>query len=77
MNTVIVAAMTTSIRRGSPIEVVLPAGRPLKNEGAILAFQVTTLDKARLMDFKGTLDGDQLRELDKALSLAFGLGRTR
>lgn len=73
MNTVVIAALTTKIRPGSPIQVYLPAGSPLPEEGAILGFQVMTADQTRLGRYGGALTKTQLAELDQVISLCFGL----
>jgi mRNA-degrading endonuclease toxin of MazEF toxin-antitoxin module len=73
MNTVVVAALTTRVRRGSSVAVYLPAGQPLSREGSILAFQVMTLDQSRLERLAGQLSAAQLAQLDAALQVAFGL----
>jgi mRNA interferase MazF len=72
MNTVLIAALTTTIRSG-PLTVVLPAGRPLPEPGSILAFQVMTIDKSRLGGYLGRLDRKQIAELERAMKIAFGL----
>ncbi|MEV0838504.1 type II toxin-antitoxin system PemK/MazF family toxin [Actinocatenispora sera] len=74
MPTLVIAALTTNTTRvGSAISVYLPQGRPLDKEGTILAFQVMTASKERLLNYAGCLGSDQLRELDRALKVAFGL----
>lgn len=73
MNTVVIAALTTKIRPGSPVQVYLPAGRPLPEEGAILGFQVMTADQSRLGRYAGALAKSQLAELDQVISRCFGL----
>jgi mRNA-degrading endonuclease toxin of MazEF toxin-antitoxin module len=72
MRTVLVAALTTTIRQ-SPVCVVLPAGRPLPEPGTILAFQIMTIDKSRLDRYRGRLDRQQIAELERAMKTAFDL----
>jgi mRNA interferase MazF len=73
MNTVVVAALTTKVREGSKIQVVLEAGDPLPQRGAILGFQVSTIDQVRLERFGGRLRLEQLKELDEVIARCFGL----
>ena len=73
MPTVIVAAITTTVRQGSSIAVTLPAGQPLKRESQIMAFQVMTVDQSRLGNYAGCLDQAQIADLEKAMRLAWGL----
>jgi mRNA-degrading endonuclease toxin of MazEF toxin-antitoxin module len=51
----------------------LPAGRPLKRECQIKAFQIMTVDKSRLGDYKGRLDANQIVALENAMRMAWGL----
>ena len=73
MATVVIAAVTTNVREGSPVSVTLPAGRPLARRSSVLAFQVMTAAQDRLRDYLGSLDSAQLRQLDNALRTSFGL----
>lgn len=60
---VTVAAITRTIREGSPIAMILEAGEPLPFRSSILAFQVMTIDKNRLLDLAGELTTVQRDEL--------------
>ncbi|WP_078912460.1 type II toxin-antitoxin system PemK/MazF family toxin [Streptomyces sp. NRRL S-646] len=73
MPVVVVAAVTTRIREGSKIQVTLEAGDPLPQRSAILGFQVTTIDQARLEQPGGRLRAEQIDELDEVISRCFGL----
>lgn len=65
---VTVAAVTTRIRdENSPIALVLPAGQPLPERSCVLAFQVMTVDQARLDSLAGILSADQIVALDQRL----------
>ena len=71
---VVVAAITRQIKQWSPsVAVILPAGKPLRHECQILAFQVKTVDKSRLNGCKGCLDANQLEELENAMRQTWGL----
>lgn len=72
MPTVVIAALTTTIRN-TVATVALPAGRPLPEPGSLLAFQVMTAAQDRLGRYLGRLDRRQLQELDRALAVSFGL----
>lgn len=73
MRTVLVAGITSTIRPASKVAVLLPAGKPLKRECQIMAFQIMTVDKSRLGDCKGCLDADQTVALENAMRAAWGL----
>ena len=51
----------------------MPAGRPLKRECQIKAFQIMTVDQSRLGDYKGRLDVNQIAALENAMRMAWGL----
>ena len=70
---VVVAAITRQTKPWSDVTVTLPAGRPLRYECQILVFEVKTVDKSRLQEYKGRLDADQLEELRKAMSATWEL----
>lgn len=70
---VMVAAITTKIKPNLRVTVILEAGKPLKPQCQILAFQVLTIDKSRLGKYVGCLDADQLHELETAMRLVWEL----
>ncbi len=74
----LVAAVTASpqqlsSRRNARTCVYLPQGSPTRDESLVLAFQVSTIDQARLEDYIGRLAAEQLAQLDAALRHALGL----
>lgn len=73
MPTVVVAAITSKIKPAMKITVLLPQGNPLPQESQILAFQVLTIDKARLGRYAGTLSAAQTSDLEASLRLCWGL----
>jgi mRNA-degrading endonuclease toxin of MazEF toxin-antitoxin module len=72
MPVVMVAAITTKIKPFS-FTVDLPQDEPLQEHSQILAFQVTTIDKSRLDGHAGTLNAQQISDLENALRTAWGL----
>ena len=65
--TVVVAAVTTSTKRGGfPQNVELPAG-VLPKDSVILGEQLLTIDKERLIRFRGALDSQTAQQLKGAL----------
>ena len=73
MRTVVVACISSTIRPASNVAVFLPDGRPLNRDCQIKAFQIMTVDKSRLGNYKGRLDTDQIVALEKAMRVAWGL----
>lgn len=78
MSVVVTAAMTRTVRASvrdgrSPVSVFLPEGQPMDDEGAVLCFQITTLDQNRLEESAGELTPGQMRQVDRAIAASFGL----
>lgn len=45
----------------------------MDDEGAVLCFQITTLDQNRLEESAGELTPGQMRQVDRAIAASFGL----
>ncbi|MFE0861454.1 type II toxin-antitoxin system PemK/MazF family toxin [Streptomyces rochei] len=73
MRTVLIAAITTTVREGSRVQLTLEAGDPLPRRSSILGFQVMTIDQSRLQKHAGRLRPEQLEDLNGVLALCFGL----
>lgn len=77
--TVIVAVITSQIKNNQPTQVNIKnyeeAG--LKAPSKILTEQLKTIDKNFLLDYIGKLDGDTMKELDKALVVSIGTASTK
>ena len=71
--TVVLAAIATSVREGSPVSVTLDKGHPCPERGAVLCFQVMTVDKRRIEDLIGVVPADKMVEVDRKIALSFGL----
>ena len=73
--TVIVAAITSRTgKQHLPTHIGL--GEPqngLRQNSLVLLEQVRTIDRSRLRDYIGTLTDQQLRQVDEALAVSFGL----
>lgn len=78
MPTVVIAAMTTSVKDNvragkSPVSLFLPAGQPMEKEGAVLGFQIMTIDKMRLENLAGRISAEQQKQVDSIIRTSFGL----
>lgn len=74
MPVVTVAAVTSKIKNfGNEVSLYLPEGEPLPKASSVLAFQVRTIDRVRLIRTAGNLTPEQLAELDRVLKRAWGL----
>lgn len=73
--TVIAAAITSqSDKTKLPTHIKVNAdGCGLAKDSIVLLEQVRTIDKQRLKEKMGTLDGNSMHRVDKALSVSFGL----
>lgn len=74
--TVIAAAITSKINKAKmPTHIELSAkDYGLNKDSVILTEQIRTLDKKRLKERIGKLDGELMDKVDEALSISFGLG---
>ena len=74
--TVIAAAITSQVNKAKmPTHISLGARSfGLTKDSVVLMEQIRTLDKMRLREKMGTLDADNMRRIDQALAVSFGLG---
>ena len=77
--TVIVLAITGQVNKARlPTHVSVPAGNTgLQKDSVILAEQISTLDKRRLRERMGRVDGELMERIDAAIAVSFGLGNTQ
>jgi mRNA interferase MazF len=73
LHTVMVAPVTSTVR-GAPSEVVIGPEEGLKHTSAINLDHVQTVEKARLMQYVGSLGREKMRDLCRALAIATGCG---
>jgi len=74
--TVIAAAITSQKDKSRlPTHIELPSnGCGLSRDSVVLLEQIRTIDKKRLKEKMGSLDEDAMDEINRALSISFGLG---
>ena len=75
--TVIAAAITSQHDKAKlPTHIqVLSTDSGLTRDSIVLLEQIRTIDKKRLKEKMGRLDGPSMAEIDQALSISFGLGQ--
>ena len=73
--TVIVAVITSkdSNKTKIPTQCPIPAQQSLGWPSLVLLEQIRTIDKKRLREYIGTLDGDTMNKVDRALAVSVGL----
>ena len=76
--TVIAAAITSQVGKARlPTHISIPApDSGLSRDGVILLEQIRTLDKSRLRERMGKLDGSTMDRVDGAIAVSFGLGES-
>ena len=76
--TVIAAAITSRQSKANlPTHIQLCADQSgLMKDSVVLLEQIRTIDKRRLKEKMGTLEDSSMNEVDKAISISFGLGAT-
>ena len=74
--TVIAAAITSQVGKARlPTHIELGArSYGLTRDSVVLLEQIRTLDKSRLRDKMGRLDGPTMDKVDNAIAVSFGLG---
>ncbi|WP_343252376.1 type II toxin-antitoxin system PemK/MazF family toxin [Ligaoa zhengdingensis] len=73
--TVIAAAITSQKEKSKlPTHIPLSQDCGLSRDSVVLLEQIRTIDKRRLKERMGRLDGGSMTKVDKALSVSFGLG---
>ncbi len=73
--TVIAAAITSQKEKAKlPTHITLDSeGCGLSKESVVLLEQIRTIDKKRLKERMGQLDNGSMQQVDRALSISFGL----
>ena len=73
--TVIAAAITSQVNKAKmPTHIELGAPQfGLTRDSVVLTEQIRTIDKSRLKEKMGRLDGDTMTKVDNAISISFGL----
>ena len=75
-NTVIAAVITSQMGKTKlPTHCPIKAQQGLGFNSLVLLEQIRTIDKARLKEYIGTLDGDSISRVDRALAISVGLMR--
>ncbi len=74
--TVIAAAITSQINKARlPTHIELHAGSfGLSKDSVVLLEQIRTIDKRRLREKMGRIDGTLMHRIDDAIAVSFGLG---
>ena len=74
--TVIAAAITSQVNKAKMPTHISLCSRSfgLTKDSVVLTEQIRTLDKKRLREKMGTLDEANMRRIDEALAVSFGLG---
>ena len=77
--TVIAAAITSQTNKAKlPTHIALFApDHGLPRDSVVLLEQVRTLDKRRLRERMGRVDGELMERIDAAIAVSFGLGNTQ
>ncbi len=71
LNTVMVAPITSTMR-GAPGEVTVGVAEGLKHDSAVNLDHVQTVQQNRLHKYVGSLSGDKMAEVCRALAIATG-----
>ena len=76
--TVIAAAITSQLGKAKPTHIALSApDYGLPRDSVVLLEQIRTLDKRRLRERMGRVDGELMERIDAAIAVSFGLQNTQ
>lgn len=73
--TVLVAPISTRKDKLLPTHIPVKQFDRLRNNSIILLEQIRVLDKTRLKGYMGMLDYEQMKEVEKAISISFALNK--
>jgi mRNA interferase MazF len=72
--TIVVVPLTSKLRKNSlPTHVRIPRSCGLDRDSILLAEHIRTIDRSRLIEFVGHINGDIWREINKALAVCLEL----
>lgn len=72
--TVIVAPITTQVKKEvQPTHVIVAQGAGLTRISMVMLEQIRTIDRSSLGNYLGRLNGNTMRQVDKALEISVGL----
>jgi mRNA interferase MazF len=72
--TVIVAAITSNIKKTKlPTHIVLPEIEGLSKRSIVLLEQIRTIDKSRLSNKIGSIDGEYMHKINEAILISLGI----
>lgn len=71
--TVLVAPISTRKDKLLPTHILIKQFDKLRHDSIILLEQIRVLDKTRLKGYMGMLEQEQMKEVEEAISISFGL----
>lgn len=71
--TVLAAAITSKIKPDLPTHVYIGTECGISENSTVMLEQIRTIDKRRLFKYIGHLEDNSMKEIDKAISVSFGL----
>lgn len=71
--TVIVAAITSQHKKELPTHVPITGVEGISKCSVVLLEQIRTIDRRRLQDYVGSIDGGTLVQIDESLKISIGL----
>lgn len=71
--TVLVAPISTKKDKLLPTHILIKQFDKLRHDSIVMLEQIRVLDKSRLKGYMGMLVEDQMKEVEKAISISFGL----
>lgn len=71
--TVLIAPISTKKDKLLPTHILIKQFDKLRHDSIVLLEQIRVIDKSRLKGYLGILEQEQMKEVEKAISISFGL----
>ncbi len=75
--TLIVAPITAAKKRRMPVHVPIFRSGGLPKNSTVLAEQIRTVDRSRLLEYVGSLDALLMKSVDNAIKISLGVNQCR
>ena len=71
--TIIIAPISTAGKHYLPVHICIGKSGGLSRNSTVFLEQIRTIDRQRIRDYVGTLDGEIMRKIDNAIKISLGV----
>lgn len=72
-STFIILPITSAKKRRMPVHIRIPRSNGLPKKSIVLAEQIRTIDRSRLLEYIGSLDEQHMKNVDYAIKISLGV----